>query len=142
MTTKTGKLFESEITVLEKNLDSFGHVNNAVYMEFYEQARWQFITENGYGLPQVQKLKKGPVILESNIKFKKEIKLRETFKVRSQMVENRGKIMTIHQEMILDKSGKEVVASEADFVVGFFDLIERKLIDPTPEWLKAIGVEV
>ncbi len=135
------KQFETEIMVLESDLDSFGHVNNAVYLEFYERARWQFISDNGYGLYEVQRMKKGPVILECNVKFKRELKLRETFKIRSQMTSMHGKIMNIHQEMIKNTDKGEVVASEADFVIGFFDLAERKLIDPTPEWMKAIGLE-
>ena len=132
------KTFESKITVYEKDLDSFGHVNNAVYMEFYEKARWQFITDNGYGLKEVQTLKIGPVILECSIKFRKELKIRETFTVVSKMKQIRGKIMTLHQEMVKEDGS---LASEAEFVIGLFDLKARKLIDPTPEWLNAIGVE-
>jgi acyl-CoA thioester hydrolase len=36
--------------------------------------------------------------------------------------------------------GDEVCCT-AEFTIGFFDLKARKLILPTPEWLKAIGME-
>ena len=29
----------------------------------------------------------------------------------------------------------------AEFVIGLFDLNARKLVKPTPEWLRAVGVE-
>lgn len=138
MSETSGKIFETSFKILERDLDTFGHVNNATYLTFYEQARWQFIDDNGYGLKEIMVHKKGPVILEVNVKFKKEIKLRETIKITSQLKERRGKVMIIHQKMI---NKHDEIASEADFTFGFFDLKERKLIDPTPEWLKAVGLD-
>jgi acyl-CoA thioester hydrolase len=32
------------------------------------------------------------------------------------------------------------VAAELNLTFGFFDLQTRRLIDPTPEWKKAIGL--
>jgi len=32
------------------------------------------------------------------------------------------------------------ISSEALFTIGFFDMKARKLIDASPEWLKAVGV--
>lgn len=131
------KIYTYEVQIKECHLDSFGHVNNAVYLELYEEARWDFITKNGYGLEQIKATNKGPVILEVNVKYKRELKNRETIVIKSRTSEIRGKIMTLSQEMV-KVDGK--VASEAQFVVGFFDLKERALISPGPEWLKAIGV--
>lgn len=132
------KEFIYEVQIMEFHLDTFGHVNNAVYMQLYEQARWDFITKNGYGLKEVQGHKKGPVILDSNISFKRELTNREVIKIKSQAVESNGKIMKIKQSMI--KSG-DIIASEALYTVGFMDLTLRKLIMPTEQWLKAIGKE-
>lgn len=132
------KTFEYQFTVLEKHLDTFGHVNNATYFSLFEEARWDFITKNGYGMREVQKLKQGPVILEAHIKFKKELHLREAITIISQGENTRHKIMKIHQKM-LRANGEECCV--VDYVIGFFDLKERKLIEPTPAWLKAIGVD-
>ena len=30
--------------IKEKDLDTLGHVNNAKYLELFEEARWDFIT--------------------------------------------------------------------------------------------------
>ena len=46
-------------------------------------------------------------------------------------------LMEIKQEMF--KSNGEL-ASELMMKVGVFDIAQRKLIKPTQEWLKAIGV--
>ena len=132
------KTFTYNLTILEHHLDTFGHVNNAVYLELYEQARWQFIHDGGWGMKEVQERQIGPVILELNLKFKKELKLRDEITIVSTTTEiERDMFMTIHQEM---KIG-DVVHSEIDLKFGLFDMQKRRLIKPTPEWLKAIGAD-
>jgi YbgC/YbaW family acyl-CoA thioester hydrolase len=131
------KIFEYEVLIRESHLDTFGHVNNAVYVQLYEEARWDFITKNGFGLDVIQQSNKGPVILDLKVSFRREVKLRETIKIISQTLELvNSKIMVLEQKMI-NAQGK--VASEATFTVGFFDLKERKLIEAGPDWLKAVG---
>lgn len=125
-----------KILIREAHLDTFGHVNNATYLSLYEEARWDLITKNGYGLGEVFKRKQGPVILEVTVKFMNEIRLRETLTITTELLEYKGKIGRLLQKM-LKEDGK--VASEATFVFGLFDTQARKLIEPTPEWKKAIG---
>lgn len=130
-------VFTYEIQIKEHHLDSFGHVNNAVYLELYEEARWDFITKNGFGLEVIKETQKGPVILEANVKYKREIKNREVIKIQSKAIEVRGKIMSLSQEMI---NGEGKVASSAIFQIGFMDLKIRSLISPGEDWLRAIGI--
>ena len=44
------------VQIRERHLDTFGHVNNAKYLELYEEARWEIINSRGYDLKQIQKL--------------------------------------------------------------------------------------
>lgn len=135
----TNLIFEYELQIKESHLDSFGHVNNAVYLELYEEARWDIITKNGYGLEHVQKTQKGPVILDIKIRFRRELKNREKIIIKTQVKEIvNSKIVVLEQSMIKE-DGK--TASDAIFSIGFFDMKERKLIDASSEWLKSIGVE-
>ena len=48
-------------------LDSFGHLNNAVYLNYAEQAKWEFLNENKL-LETVQEYGLFPVIMENNIR--------------------------------------------------------------------------
>lgn len=127
--------FRYEVTIKEHHLDSYGHVNNANYMSLYEEARWEAITAGGYGYKRVQESGFGPVVLGAEIKFLKELKLRETIVITVEMLSSEGKVFKIKQQMI--KENQEI-ASEAVFTAGFFDLKNRKLVLPTEEWLKAI----
>jgi len=131
-------IFEYPITIRECHLDSFGHVNNAVYVQLYEEARWDFITKQGFGLEVIQRTQKGPVILDLQVRFKRELKNRELITIVSQAKEVRGSKIVILEQKMLRADGK--VASEGIFTVGFFDLQERCLIEATTEWLKAVGI--
>lgn len=127
-----------KVTIKEHHVDSLGHMNNATYLALYEEARWEAITERGYGFKEIQKMKQGPVILEVNLKFQREVLLRETITITLEMLGYKGKIAQMKQQMIKDDGS---VASEAVFTFGLFDMKERKLIEPTPEWKRAIGMD-
>lgn len=133
---QTGTVGIYNLLIREHHLDTFGHMNNATYFEILEEARWELISQGGYDLAYVQKTKQGPVILEANIKFQKELRLRETVKIETQLMEYKGKIGKLRQS-IFKESGE--LAADIVFVFGLFDLKNRKLIGPTEAWLKAIG---
>jgi len=126
-----------EVLIRESHLDSFGHMNNAAYLVLFEEARWEFITRNGYGLKKVQELQQGPIVLELNLKFRKEITLREKIKITVELLETKKKISRFRQAMIKEDG---TVATELELIFGLFDLRTRRLIEPTPEWKKAIGL--
>jgi acyl-CoA thioester hydrolase len=130
-------IWENEVTILESHLDTFGHINNAVYLQLFEQARWDIISARGYGLRDVQKSQIGPTILEINLQFRREIRLREKIKIVTSTVSHEKKITKLRQVMVNEK-GEE--ACVADFTIALFDLKARKLIEPTPEWRHALAL--
>ncbi|MEX0799252.1 MAG: acyl-CoA thioesterase [Bacteriovoracaceae bacterium] len=130
--------FQYKVQIKEQYLDTFGHVNNAAYLTLFEEARWDFITENGYGIKDIQKNKQGPVVLDVSIRFKRELKNREVINIHSQTESLSGKIMKMNQKMI---NARGEIASEAHFTFGFMDMEKRKLVNPPASWLKAVGVK-
>ncbi len=132
-----GAVHTYELMIHERHLDTFGHMNNAQYLDLLEEARWDLITKNGYGLKEIRERQAGPTILEVNLRFLREIKNRERIKIESYCEPYTGKICKFHQQMINEQGQK---ACEAVFVFGLFDLVARKLIPPTPEWLRAVGL--
>ncbi|UOF01119.1 acyl-CoA thioesterase [Bdellovibrio reynosensis] len=125
------------ITIKEYHVDSYGHVNNATYLQIYEEARWELITSKGYGFHEVHQLQQGPVILEVNVKFFKEIPLRSKIDVTTEVMNYKGKVGQLLQKMMKEDG---TVASEAVFTFGLFDMKARKLIEPTEKWKKALGI--
>jgi acyl-CoA thioester hydrolase len=129
--------FEWEFTVLEIHLDTFGHMNHAVYLQLFEQARWEFIRKRGYGIKEIQEKQIGPTILELNIKYKRELRIGDVIRVESETIEFASKIGKVRQHMI-NKKGD--ICSTIELTLGLFDMKARRLISPTPEWLHAVGV--
>jgi thioesterase-3 len=129
---------DKAIVVSEAHLDSFGHVNNARYLEMLEQARWDLITERGFGIDMIRKSRTGPTILEINIRFLREIGARDAIVIRTEMISYDRKIGKLRQQMIKSDGN---VACEAVFTIGLFDLERRRLIEPTAEWAYAVGLE-
>ncbi|SRR5690606_17426786 len=132
------EIFEYKTRILESHLDSFGHVNNANYLKLFEEARWDFITQNGHGLEYVLEKRVGPIILDLNLRFKHELKNREEIQILSQVIEVKNSKIYIIEQKMMKQDGR--VAAIAQFTAGFFDLNERKLITPEPGWIKALGI--
>ena len=127
-------IFEYKKLILEHHLDTFGHVNNATYLELFEEARWDIITRGGYGLKEVQQKQQGPVILDVKCRFRREIINRETITIKTRFMSWKGKIGVIHHEMYKEDGE---LASEADFTIGFMDFASRKLMNAPNDWVKA-----
>ena len=122
-----------QFTVLETHLDTFGHINNATYLTLFEQARWEILENNNYGLKVIQESQKGPVILKIEIKYKKEVSLREQMTIETSYIKKvNPKVIRIQQQML---NGNKDLCCEAIFDIGFMDLQKRKLIHFSNEYI-------
>lgn len=132
------KIFSYSLLIKEHHLDTFGHVNNATYLELLEEARWEFLNARGVNLKSIHETGIGPVILEFQLKFLLELRLRQSITIESQMISFDKKIGIMRQEIFNDE-GK--LCTQARMVFGVFDLKTRRLILPTAQWLLAIGIK-
>ncbi len=123
--------------IKENLLDTFGHVNNANYLVMLEEARWDLITLNGYGIERIKACGIGPVLLEINLAFSRELKLRETVTIETRVTSCTKKIFTMAQRIL---RGDDVCCT-AELKLALFDLNQRKIIELTPEWIRAINTE-
>ena len=129
-------LFTYEMTILEHHLDTFCHVNNATYLQIYEEARWDFATKNGFGLERVRTEKVGPVIVEAHVYFRRELKNRDKIVIKSESTGMKNTFLMGMKQWIEKDDGE--VASRLKIVVGLFDMEKRALIRPTEAWLNAM----
>ncbi len=125
------------LLIVEAHLDTFGHVNNAKYLELFEEARWDLITRGGFGLERIREVRQGPVILEAQVKFRREVKNRERVVIETTLEKYDGKIGALVQRLLKEDG---TLACEARFSIALWDIDARKLLLPTPEWKKAIGL--
>jgi acyl-CoA thioester hydrolase len=76
--------FEYRLTVRGYELDSFGHVNNSVYLNYIEQAQWEMLRKSNT-FDYFQKTEIVPAIIEINIRYIREAKIFDELVVRSRI---------------------------------------------------------
>jgi YbgC/YbaW family acyl-CoA thioester hydrolase len=131
------KEFEYKVLIKESHLDSYRHVNNATYVQLYEEARWEFLNQMGYGFEHIHETQQGPVVLDITVKYRKELNNREVVTIRSYDFFVRGKILKLKHQMIKENGD---IASEAELTFGYMDLEKRKLMLPPKQWLEEFGL--
>jgi YbgC/YbaW family acyl-CoA thioester hydrolase len=82
------KTYRCELHVRGYELDSFGHVNHAVYIQYLEQARWELLTEEGITLAKLAEWKAWPVIAELNAKYLKPTFLGDKLSIETRIVDH------------------------------------------------------
>ncbi|MEU1351387.1 acyl-CoA thioesterase [Streptomyces sp. NPDC005775] len=130
--------FFVDVTVRGYELDTQGHLNQAVYLQYAEHARWELL--RAAGLPQEKLLADGvgPVALEVTVKFRKELRGGERVRVSCRFEYGQGKTFTVAQQ-ILKEDG--TVAAEITGVAGVLDLTTRRLVADPAGRLAALAKE-
>ncbi|NIH82290.1 acyl-CoA thioesterase [Amycolatopsis viridis] len=129
--------FRVEIKVRHYELDTLGHLNHAVYHSYGEVARTEALDQAGGAALREQHL--APVLLESHIVFRREIRAGETVYVGCVAKFGTGK--TFHMTNDLHKTDG-TLAAEITCTLGLMDLRRRKLVDDPRGHLERAGVDL
>lgn len=92
-------------------LDGFNHVNNAVYLNYLESARWAFFKHTGW-IDYMMERTLHPVVVETHIKYMKELKVFDEVVVKSQWSCEGNFIVAkqkIYKEKTLEKMSKATI---------------------------------
>ena len=120
--------FRVRVTVRGYELDTQGHLNQAVYLQYAEHARWEIL--RAAGLPQHRLIDSGvgPVALEVTLRFRAELRGGDEVDVTCAFEWGEGRTFRIEQEII---RADGVLSAQISGVGGLLDLAERKLVhDP------------
>lgn len=90
-------IFHFDFKVRGYELDSFGHANNAVYINWLEQARWEIIEQLGLN-KQFETDGMFLIVVETNIKYVRELKLFDKAQVETKMYHH-GFFLDFHQRI-------------------------------------------
>jgi acyl-CoA thioester hydrolase len=120
--------FKTRVAVRGYELDTQGHLNQAVYLQYAEHARWEMLRAAGIPGDKLRASGVGPVQLEFTIRFKRELRGGDEIEVSCALVFSDRKVFRVHQEF---RKLDGTLAAELDGTVGLLDLTERHLItDP------------
>ena len=80
-------------------LDSYRHVNHAVYLSYLEQARWEFLASRGLTLRKLDELKRWPVVAALEINYLKPALMDDELTILSRVTELGRASLTIEHEI-------------------------------------------
>ena len=120
-------------------LDALGHVNQAVYHQYAELARQAAVEEAGGTFDGLLEAGIAPVLLESHINFRRELRARDVVEVSCDTKFGTGKTFRM-DELITKLDG--TLAAEISCTLGMMDLRARKLVADPRAALESLGVDV
>jgi len=113
-------------------LDSYGHLNNAVYINYTEQARWEILHSEGL-LDSFLNQKLLLVVTETSIRYMRELKLFDDVKIET-LVSYEAPYLTFHHDIV--NLSANVKAAKA--VVKTLLIDKNRLPQDIPEDLLSI----
>ena len=136
----------SQIKVRGFHLDIYQHVNNARYLEFLEEARWEYLEDTG-DLEYFQSLGLAWVIVNININYRASATMGQTLDVTTALSKVGGKSAVFNQVITL--AGTDTIVADADITFVLLNQktgkpvkIEGEVLERMEGHLKAVGEEL
>jgi thioesterase-3 len=112
-----------EIKIRGYHLDLFGHVNNARYLEFLEEARWAAF-EKTVDLHELARRGYAFTVVNININYRRPAFMNEVVVVETQVTQWRRRSAILRQ--VVKLQGTETVIADADVTFVIFDTRKQK----------------
>ncbi|ATM84916.1 MULTISPECIES: acyl-CoA thioesterase [Yersinia] len=115
----------THIKVRGYHIDVFQHVNNARYLEFLEEARWEWLDDE----PAAQWMAKNQIafiVVNINISYRRPAVLGDLLRIDSQLLKLNGKSGVMKQTISLEPELTPVADAELTFVC--IDLRSQKAV--------------
>ncbi|AKN73759.1 thioesterase [Streptomyces sp. PBH53] len=131
--------FSVRVTVRGYETDTQGHLNQAVYLNYVEHARWMLLQAAGITQAALLGRGVGPVALETNIRHLRELLAGDEVDVTCAFEWGDGKTFRFRQEV---RKTDGTVSAEVTSVVGLLDLERRKLMADPREIFEELATDV
>ena len=119
------KVFSLEFKVRDYEVDMFGVVNNAAYLNYLEHARHEFLHGIGIEPGEIAAAGRSLALSKINVHFQSPLRLREHFRVDVTVGELRGARVAVDQRIVSQPEGRPVL--QARMVAVFIDERGRPL---------------
>ena len=91
--------FEHRIKVRSHDLDSFGHVNNAVYFNYLEEARCEYLEQRGLSFNNFHEWQAFAFVVSAEIRYKAPAKYGDILNIRGAFSSMRRTSFAINYEI-------------------------------------------
>ncbi|MGW5668294.1 acyl-CoA thioesterase [Micromonospora sp. NPDC003776] len=131
--------FRVRVTVRGYELDTQGHLNQAVYLQYSEHARWECLRAAGISQDRLIASGVGPVALEVTVRYLRELRGGDEVDVSCEFRWGEGKTFQIVQELTRP-DGTQVATVTG--VGGLLDLSTRRLVPDPRERFRALASDL
>jgi acyl-CoA thioester hydrolase len=104
---------ETIIAVRSGEIDSFGHVNHAVFLNYFEHARFEALEAAGFRWPILRENDWQIYVVRIEVDYLAQAMRGDTLRVRTWAEGFRRTTMTLGQEIVRDDSSGTVVVARA-----------------------------
>ncbi|TGL63292.1 acyl-CoA thioesterase [Leptospira sarikeiensis] len=132
-------MFSIEIPIRFSDTDSNGHVNNAVYNSFSEEAIFALFKESGWDKRKFEELQIGPIVLKAEYEYLKELKYPDTVKVLTK-VEVLSKTRAVFRQEIFSLNNDKLACKVTNHGM-WLDLKRKRPISLPEEVLRNLEEE-
>jgi acyl-CoA thioester hydrolase len=129
-------VFTVRVTVRGYELDTQGHLNQSVYLQYGEHARWELLRAAGISQDALIASGIGPVVLESTIRYLRELRGGDEVDVSCGFEWGEGRTFRVRQDY---RRPDGTPVAELVAVGGLLDLRERRLVKEPRERLRALA---
>lgn len=112
----TVSLSRVQLRVRGFHLDGYGHVNNARYLEFMEEGRWDFFDQHPKMIKQLQQAGRAFVVVNLNIDYLAAARHGDDLEVMTGIV-NVGERSGLCHHRIVRKDGTLIARADLTFVL-------------------------
>lgn len=93
------RTFESTFRVRSYELDGLGHVNHAVFLNYFEQARFDALEHGGFPVAEMTRRGWGVHVVRIEVDYRRECRQGDRLEVRTRIESFRNSSVTIRQEL-------------------------------------------
>lgn len=126
----------SPVNVRFADIDVMGHVNNAVYLSYFEEARIAFfeklIGDNWNWTDH------GILVARNEIDYKVPIVLSDRPRINTWCSRIGTTSLTIHYEVLIERNSHELIACTGSTVIVCYDYRQKKTMEVPLEWRQRI----
>ncbi|MFW5770682.1 MAG: acyl-CoA thioesterase [Spirochaetota bacterium] len=107
----------TEIKVRGYHLDVFGHVNNARYLEFLEEARWTYLEQMGISFDSFARKGISLAVVNININYRAPSVLGDVLEIETTLNKIGNRSIVLNQVVHKKHDNKRVIDAEVTFVI-------------------------
>ena len=112
---KSPRVLTTQIRVQSHELDSFGHVNNAVYLKYLETARCDYMRQAGLSFNDFDTWKAMPVVVEAYLRYYYPLIADDLIILKGEFVEWQRSSFLLKYEIVKD-DGTQVLSAKLRFM--------------------------